>query len=150
MLESNYSEIPSENSKKKKIIIFSAIIVVVVVIIIFLIVFFMRKADTNISVNETPVVISSQVSSSTSAPEPTKIIDKYPNDKDRDGIDDQKEKELGTSNRDFDTDGDGLSDSDEIDAWKTDPTKSDTDGDTFNDGYEVLNGYNPLGQGKLQ
>ncbi|MCX6779538.1 MAG: hypothetical protein NTU97_04945 [Candidatus Magasanikbacteria bacterium] len=33
--------------------------------------------------------------------------------------------------------------------WKTDPLVADTDGDGFNDGQEVKNGYNPLGSGKL-
>lgn len=31
----------------------------------------------------------------------------------------------------------------------TDPNKADTDGDTFPDGAEVQNGYNPLGTGRL-
>jgi Bacterial TSP3 repeat len=48
-----------------------------------------------------------------------------------------------------DTDGDGLSDRDEIVTWKTNPLNPDTDGDGYTDGSEVKNGYNPLGPGKL-
>jgi len=74
----------------------------------------------------------------------------FDNDKDGDTILDEKEKELGTSDFDYDTDGDGLSDLSEIEQWKTDPKNVDSDGDSFPDGYEILNGYNPAGPGKLQ
>lgn len=77
------------------------------------------------------------------------VVDKFPGDLDRDGILDEEEERLGTSNRDFDTDGDGLSDYDEIYVWGTDPTNPDTDGDGYWDGFEILNGYDPLGPGKL-
>ena len=71
----------------------------------------------------------------------------FDNDKDLDGLDDAKEAEYGTSDLEFDTDGDGLRDIDEIEVWKTDPTKPDSDGDGFADGFEVLKGYNPAGPG---
>ncbi|MFA6490637.1 MAG: hypothetical protein WCT43_01995, partial [Candidatus Magasanikbacteria bacterium] len=48
-----------------------------------------------------------------------------------------------------DTDGDGLSDSDEVKIWLTDPLKADTDGDGYLDGSEILNGFNPRGPGKF-
>ncbi len=87
-------------------------------------------------------------------PEPTKpqepIIDEFANDKDRDGVLDDEEQKLGLSNKEFDTDKDGLSDYSEINKWKTDPAKKDTDGDGFGDGIEVIKGYNPLGAGKLK
>ena len=47
-----------------------------------------------------------------------------------------------------DTDGDGLSDSDEQ-TWGTDVSRQDSDGDGYSDGVEVVGGYNPLGAGKL-
>ena len=43
-----------------------------------------------------------------------------------------------------DTDGDGLSDYDEINLYGTDPTLSDTDGDGTDDGTEVAQGTDPL------
>ena len=46
-------------------------------------------------------------------------------------------------------DGDGISDYDEINIWGTDPLNPDTDGDGFPDGLEIVTGYNPLGEGKL-
>lgn len=73
----------------------------------------------------------------------------FKNDQDRDGVPDDMEKEMGLSIADPDTDGDGLSDKKEIEVYGTDPTKVDTDGDGFWDGMEIINGYNPLGNGKL-
>ena len=43
-----------------------------------------------------------------------------------------------------DTDGDGLSDWDEIFRYDTDPHQSDTDGDGLSDSSEILSGANPL------
>ena len=70
-------------------------------------------------------------------------------DTDKDGLDDAREREIGTDPAKKDTDGDGLTDGDEVIIWKTDPLKADTDGDGYADGKEVYNGYNPLGPGKL-
>lgn len=70
-------------------------------------------------------------------------------DSDKDGLDDVREKELGTNQFNADTDADGLNDSDEVIIWKTNPLNPDTDNDTYKDGEEVRNGYNPLGPGKL-
>ena len=93
-------------------------------------------------------------------------------DSDKDDLDDVREKEIGTNPRNTDSDGDGLSDGDEVIVnkteplkadtdsdglsdgdevliWRTNPLNSDTDGDVYIDGEEVRNGYNPLGAGKL-
>lgn len=70
-------------------------------------------------------------------------------DSDKDGLTDRRERELGTDPYKADTDGDGLSDGDEVLIWGTDPLNPDTDGDGYKDGDEVKNGYNPLGPGKL-
>ncbi len=51
-------------------------------------------------------------------------------------------------NNDLDSDGDGLSNDLEI-ALGTDPLDPDTDRDSFDDKTEILNGYNPLGEGRL-
>jgi len=78
-----------------------------------------------------------------------KILFGEPIDTDKDGLDDVREKEIGTDPNVSDTDKDGLIDGDEVIIWKTNPLKADTDGDSYLDGSEVRNGYNPLGPGKL-
>lgn len=65
-------------------------------------------------------------------------------DFDDDGITNQEEEELGTNMFSDDSDGDSISDSDEINKYKTDPLNPDTDGDGINDGYEIALGLNPL------
>lgn len=77
------------------------------------------------------------------------ILFGQPVDTDKDGLDDIREREIGTNLANVDTDADGLSDSDEVLIWKTDPLNPDSDGDSYVDGKEVRNGYNPLGPGKL-
>jgi hypothetical protein len=93
-------------------------------------------------------------------------------DLDKDGLDDVREKEIGTNPQNADSDGDDLSDGDEViiyksnplsadsDSddlsdgdevliWKTNLLNPDSDADTYPDGTEVKNGYSPLGPGKL-
>ena len=72
-----------------------------------------------------------------------------PNDKDGDGFTDEEEAAMGTNDWEFDSDGDGLSDTLEMTVWHTDPSNKDTDGDGFVDGYEITEGFDPLGEGKL-
>ncbi len=72
-----------------------------------------------------------------------------PTDEDADGLDDERERGLGTDSAHWDTDGDELSDGDEVIIWKTDPLNPDTDGDGFPDGQEIKNGYSPTGAGKI-
>lgn len=50
----------------------------------------------------------------------------------------------GTTPSPGDSDGDGLSDVDELNIYFTDPGNPDHDGDGWWDGYEVANGYDPL------
>ncbi|MEK7084869.1 MAG: type IV secretion protein Rhs, partial [Patescibacteria group bacterium] len=77
-------------------------------------------ADTNEEIRISP--IEDVTSSQSERPDP------YANDKDRDGISSEEETLQGTSDSDFDTDGDALSDTAEINQWKTDPKNPDTDG----------------------
>ncbi|MFA7365036.1 MAG: thrombospondin type 3 repeat-containing protein, partial [Patescibacteria group bacterium] len=49
----------------------------------------------------------------------------------------------------IDSDNDGLSDYDEVYIFGTDPLNPDSDEDGYFDGSEVLNGYNPLGNGPI-
>ena len=64
-------------------------------------------------------------------------------DTDADGLSDAEELEAGTDPTRPDTDGDGLSDGDEI-ARGTDPTNPDSDGDGLPDGAEIDWGTDPL------
>ncbi|CAA6811464.1 MAG: internalin, putative [uncultured Sulfurovum sp.] len=62
------------------------------------------------------------------------------NDSDGDGISDSDEREIYNTNPDKnDTDNDGLLDGDEINVYDTNASSSDTDGDCLLDSFEVLN-----------
>jgi hypothetical protein len=65
-------------------------------------------------------------------------------DPDHDGLTNLQEFLLGTDPNNPDTDGDGLSDGDEVNKFHTDPLKADTDGDGIPDGLEIKLGTNPL------
>ena len=77
--------------------------------------------------------------------EPSRVVNP---DADSDGLTIEQEANIGTDPNIADTDGDGLTDRQEVETYKTDPLKADTDGDTFPDGSEVQAGYNPLGAGR--
>ncbi len=66
------------------------------------------------------------------------------NDPDGDGLLDDEERSHGTDPVDPDTDGDGLSDGDEVNRHGTDPTDEDSDGGGTSDGVEVRWGTDPL------
>lgn len=71
-------------------------------------------------------------------------------DSDGDGLSDYDEIYIyHTDPYNHDSDNDNLSDYDEIMIFGTDPLSADTDGDTYFDGQEILNGYNPLGSGVI-
>jgi hypothetical protein len=65
-------------------------------------------------------------------------------DPDHDGLTNLQEFQLGTDPNNQDTDGDGLSDGDEVNKYHTSPLIPDTDGDGIPDGIEVRTGSNPL------
>lgn len=64
-------------------------------------------------------------------------------DSDGDGLSNKEEIELETNPQNIDTDGDGLSDYDELNKYNTDPLKADSDNDTLNDGDEIEIGLDP-------
>lgn len=141
--------------------------------------FFVGRSKTPTPVQNTPVtqepVTTPTTTASSSLPSEINndsILFGQGVDLDKDGLDDVREKEIGTNpqNPDSDndnltdgdeviihkslplnpdTDGDGLSDGDEYLIWKTDITNPDSDNDSYPDGTEVKNGYSPLGPGKL-
>lgn len=65
-------------------------------------------------------------------------------DSDNDGLTNLEELSYQTSLISADTDGDGLSDGEEVQKYQTDPLKTDTDGDGLSDAWEVKIGSNPL------
>ncbi len=72
------------------------------------------------------------------------------NDTDGDNLSDYEEIRMYKTNPlNPDTDGDGLSDYDEVIIYKTNPLSSDTDGDGHRDLDEINNGYSPIDGGKM-
>jgi len=64
-------------------------------------------------------------------------------DPDGDGLTTTQEQSLGTDPLKYDTDGDGLSDGDEVNVYHTNPLLADSDGDGQSDGMEITCGTNP-------
>jgi outer membrane protein OmpA-like peptidoglycan-associated protein len=60
------------------------------------------------------------------------------NDVDGDGLLNSVEEQLGTDPKKADTDGDGLSDGDEVNKYHTNPLKADSDGDGLSDKDEIM------------
>ncbi|PIR74591.1 MAG: hypothetical protein COU35_01790 [Candidatus Magasanikbacteria bacterium CG10_big_fil_rev_8_21_14_0_10_47_10] len=103
-------------------------------------------------IDETPVVVpgdSQQPTDSIVEDTDNNILFGQPVDSDGDALDDVREQDLGTDPGNWDSDGDGLSDGDEVIIWKTDPLNPDHDGDGYTDGDEVKAGYNPAGPGRF-
>jgi eukaryotic-like serine/threonine-protein kinase len=65
-------------------------------------------------------------------------------DSDGDGLSDTQERLIGTDPMNPDTDGDGLTDGQEVLIYGTDPLRPDTSGDGINDGTAVATGIDPL------
>ncbi|PIR97324.1 MAG: hypothetical protein COT91_01990, partial [Candidatus Doudnabacteria bacterium CG10_big_fil_rev_8_21_14_0_10_41_10] len=64
-------------------------------------------------------------------------------DPDKDGLKNRGELDAVTDPNNADTDYDGIADLDELQVYNTDPIVADTDGDKYEDGIEVRNGYSP-------
>ncbi len=71
-------------------------------------------------------------------------VDDATADNDKDGLTNEKEKELKTNPDLADSDRDGINDYYEINESKTDPLKADSDSDGINDGDELDLGLDPL------
>ena len=70
------------------------------------------------------------------------------NDRDHDGLSDEKEVSLGTDVNNPDTDGDKLKDGEEY-IYGTNPLKADTDEDLYNDYGEIRAGSDPLAKDSI-
>lgn len=71
------------------------------------------------------------------------------------GVVNNEEDEIINNNQEvdisvLDSDGDGLTDYQEVEIWGTDPNNFDTDSDGYSDFDEIKAGYNPLGEGQLE
>ena len=64
-------------------------------------------------------------------------------DEEPDGLTNLEEWQNLTRHMVADTDSDGLEDGEEVDTYSTDPTDNDTDGDGYNDKFEVTNSSDP-------
>jgi nitrous oxidase accessory protein NosD len=65
-------------------------------------------------------------------------------DRDSDGLTNLQEYQHGTDPNKADTDGDGISDGDEVSVHATNPLNPDTDGDGLLDGLELVNSTDPF------
>jgi hypothetical protein len=70
-------------------------------------------------------------------------------DVDADGLAVDQETTAGSDPRNPDTDGDGISDGDEVSTYGTDPLQADSDGDGQNDAAELAAGTGPLANGSV-
>lgn len=66
-----------------------------------------------------------------------------PVDTDEDGLDDATENSIGTDPKNPDSDGDTLSDGDEVNTYNTDPLNKDSDNDTYSDADEIAASTDP-------
>ncbi len=71
------------------------------------------------------------------------IVMEVSSDPDGDGLDTDAETALGTDPLNHDSDGDGISDGDEVNTTHTNPFEPDSNGDGMNDGQEQRCGTNP-------
>ncbi len=72
------------------------------------------------------------------------LLDDSADDLDGDGLSNADENNLFLNPASTDTDIDGLNDYEELHSYFTDPILPDTDRDGLPDGWEVLNGFDPL------
>jgi len=132
--------------KSKKMVVIAIIIVIMVVVVAVVLVgtWLARKNVTSQPAQDLTIPVTEDVlPPETTLPPPAAPPPSEPLDTDSDGLTDEEEKVLGTAISIADTDGDLLSDYDEVRIWNTNPLNPDTDNDGFTDGAEIEAGYDP-------
>ncbi len=135
----------------------ASVLFLITLIAVYLVPWFTGNNNTIVNINqvESPNVINQiepvndEVVNKDSTKDKVNTAPSIILDSDGDGLTDQEEAAYGTLIGEADSDRDGLTDRQEIEIYKTDPLVADTDGDTFNDGEEVRQFFNPNGDGKL-
>ncbi len=154
----NISSLPEQKKSNFPFVMLIIFIVLVLVGIVYLVISGTFTDNSNASnENQTnSVVINENTNSAitnnfTNQSDMINIdnINQGPLDTDGDGLTDDEEIELGTSINKIDSDSDGLFDREEVKVYKTNPLENDSDSDGIQDGEEVENGYNPNGPGLL-
>lgn len=128
--------------KKKK----SPLLVILVVIVLIAAVIVLAQSSVFKLSSVKPPAISNTPTNQPVVPQVQTPIAPSVNqiiDTDGDGLTDEQEITLGTNIQSTDSDSDGLFDFEEVKIYKTDPLNADTDGDGYKDGEEVGAGYNP-------
>lgn len=156
------SSLPQPGKSRVPIIVMLVFVFLVLAGLVYLVItgIFIDKVEegTSIVVNTVTNVVEEVVgntnTSESSANDTNDIFvnvekNSGPLDSDGDGLTDEEESTLGTSISSNDTDHDGLFDREEVKVYKTNPLKSDSDGDGKLDGTEVDNGFDPNGPGLL-
>lgn len=141
-------EIQESKPASKKLVLVAIVVVLVVVVLIAVLVGFwlVRRGEEPVTPTQpvvTTPVVPELLEFSTEPVIAEPEIEPEPIDTDGDGLTDAEEISLGTSPIVADSDDDGLSDFEEVRTWLTDPLLADTDGDGFNDGDEVAGGFDP-------
>lgn len=139
------------SGKKNKKILILIICITVVLLGVAVGIFMFRDSIFSSQKNQADYTNMNQENTSNvvQADAPFVPVPGFEHDWDQDGLLDTEEAKLGTSDRQYDTDGDSITDKEEVERFGTDPNKIDTDGDGFSDFAEIVQGYNPKGDGKL-
>ncbi|MBI4135323.1 hypothetical protein HY477_01145 [Candidatus Uhrbacteria bacterium] len=116
-------------------------VILIIILVIFGTIFMLQRQDNLSDLEKTLVVPPPLVDPSNEM----EVIDS-----DNDKIPDMEEIRRGTDPNNPDTDGDGLTDWEEVAHYRTDPLKPDTDGDGYSDGQEVQAGYDPNSKEPLE
>lgn len=121
---------------------FTTLVIALLILTVFSSACLSSQTDNENLAKSTPSLTSSNILSDTSTNKSTVDED---SDTDDDGLTLSQEQQFDTDPLNPDTDGDELSDGDEVFKYKTNPRVSDTDEDGLSDGDEVFNyGTNPL------